>query len=82
MMMLCSIHFLQVILPRATGSEVDEGKLSAALGEMEETLTNIEKIFLKDKPYLCGNEISIADLLGVCEVSSFKLYSTSKMDMI
>ena len=74
-------NFPQVILPRATGWEVDAGKLSAALGEMEETLTNIEKIFLKDKPYLCGDEISIADLLGVCEVSTFELYPTLKMDM-
>ena len=54
--------------------------MSKALEEMEKTLTNLEKIFLKDKPYLCGNEISIADLSGVCEVSSYELYPSLKMD--
>ncbi|XP_072043682.1 glutathione S-transferase theta-1-like [Amphiura filiformis] len=67
--MNCAKVFVyEVLLPKATGSEMDPGKLSTAIGEMEETLTNLENIFLKDKPYLCGNDISIADLLGVCEV--------------
>ena len=42
---------------------------------MEETLTNLENIFLQDKPFICGNEITIADLLGVCEVRNGMLFS-------
>ncbi|XP_072023517.1 glutathione S-transferase theta-1-like [Amphiura filiformis] len=58
----------EVILPSVTGSKTDQGKLSSAVVEVEKTLTNLEQIFLKDKQYLCGSDISIADLLGVCEV--------------
>jgi len=28
----------------------------------------MENIFLADQPYLCGPDISIADLLGICEL--------------
>jgi glutathione S-transferase len=35
---------------------------------MKTTLGLIENVWLKDTPYLSGNEITIADLLGVCEI--------------
>jgi glutathione S-transferase len=35
---------------------------------MKTTLGLIENVWLKDTPYLTGNEITIADLLGVCEI--------------
>jgi hypothetical protein len=35
---------------------------------MKSTLRLIEKVWLKDKPYLTANTATIADLLGVCEV--------------
>ncbi|KAJ9583901.1 hypothetical protein L9F63_021758, partial [Diploptera punctata] len=35
---------------------------------MKTTLHLIEDVWLKDSPYLIGNKITIADLLGVCEV--------------
>lgn len=28
----------------------------------------MENIFLSDQPYLCGSDISIGDLLGICEL--------------
>jgi glutathione S-transferase len=28
----------------------------------------LENVFLKDQPYIAGNEISLADLLCVCEL--------------
>jgi len=28
----------------------------------------MENIFLADQPYLCGRDISIGDLLGICEL--------------
>jgi hypothetical protein len=35
---------------------------------MKSTLGLIENVWLKDTAYLTGNEITIADLLGVCEI--------------
>ena len=57
-----------MILPKATGNPPDEGKLSKHVAAMNTTLTNMENFFLKDTPYISGHQISIADLLGVCEV--------------
>ncbi|XP_033626981.1 glutathione S-transferase theta-1-like isoform X1 [Asterias rubens] len=67
--MHCATVFIQeVILPKATGNPPDEGKLSKHVAAMNTTLTNMENFFLKDTPYISGHQISIADLLGVCEV--------------
>jgi len=35
---------------------------------MKGTLELIENLWLKDTPYLTGDKITIADLLGVCEL--------------
>lgn len=35
---------------------------------MIENLDLLENIWLKDKPFLGGDEISISDLVGACEV--------------
>ena len=35
---------------------------------MEKTIGYLENVFLKDQLYLCGDDITIADLLGVCEL--------------
>jgi glutathione S-transferase len=42
--------------------------LKRFLDELEVTLDKIERIFLVEKPYLCGNDITIGDLLGICEL--------------
>ena len=35
---------------------------------LETVLDQMEQYFLKDRKYLAGDQISIADLLGVCEL--------------
>lgn len=35
---------------------------------MNENLDILENIWLKNKPFLSGDEISISDLVGACEV--------------
>lgn len=35
---------------------------------MIENLDKLENIWLKNKPYLCGDEISISDLVAACEL--------------
>ncbi|XP_038053800.1 glutathione S-transferase theta-1-like isoform X2 [Patiria miniata] len=67
--MHCATVFIhEVILPRATGTPPDEDELKQHVNTMHTTLTAMEDVFLKDTPYLCGDKISIADLLGICEV--------------
>lgn len=31
-------------------------------------VNHLDKTFLKEKPYLCGSEVSVADLLCICEL--------------
>lgn len=39
---------------------------------MEQTLDDLEKVWLKDKDFLVGSEISIADIIGSCEVEQLR----------
>ncbi|XP_071489316.1 glutathione S-transferase theta-1-like isoform X1 [Diadema antillarum] len=61
--------FLQdVIFPRMTGTPADPADLAPDVEKMEHTLDQFESYFLQDKPFLCGDDISIADLFAVNEV--------------
>lgn len=50
------------------GKPVNEQRVAQLEKSMIITLDIIENIWLKDKQFLCGNEISISDILGVCEI--------------
>ena len=39
---------------------------------MIQTLDKLENVWLKDKNFLTGSEISIADILGSCEVEQVR----------
>lgn len=59
---------IQVIDPRMTNQPIDTKKLEGFQSQLETCLDKIETIFLRDAPFLAGEEISIADLLGICEL--------------
>jgi len=63
-------YFLyKVLLPRLKGQPVDEKKLSQLKADLDKTLDHIEKVFLRDSPFVNGfNDVSIADLLTVAEL--------------
>lgn len=62
------VFILEVLLPGQTGSQVDEGRLIRALSQLEDTLDKVESMFLRRQPFLCGDDITVADLLAVCEL--------------
>lgn len=43
-------------------------KIAILEQRMTENLDLLENIWLKNKPFLCGDDISIADLVAACEV--------------
>ena len=47
---------------------VDKQKLSKFKVELEKTLDFIESYYLKDRSYLCGDDMTLADLLCICEL--------------
>lgn len=62
------VFILEVLLPGQIGSQVDEGRLIRALSQLEDTLDKLESMFLRRQPFLCGDDITVADLLAVCEL--------------
>lgn len=62
------VFILEVLLPGQLGSPVDEVRLNRALSELNNTLDKLESMFLRRQPFLCGDEITLADLLAVCEL--------------
>lgn len=62
------VFILEVLLPGQLGSAVDEVRLNRALSELNGTLDKLESMFLRRQPFLCGDDITVADLLAVCEL--------------
>uniref|UniRef100_A0A8C7LYL6 GST C-terminal domain-containing protein n=1 Tax=Oncorhynchus mykiss TaxID=8022 RepID=A0A8C7LYL6_ONCMY len=57
------VFIMEVLLPRMTG----------ALADLGDTLEKLENMFLKRQPFLCGDDISLANLLAVCELMQVAL---------
>lgn len=65
----CAMFFqIKFLIPMLTGTPADEEKVKKIFKRMITTLDLIENVWLKDKPYLTGDKISIADLFGACEI--------------
>ncbi|XP_047447133.1 glutathione S-transferase theta-2 [Mugil cephalus] len=64
-----AVFILEVLVPAQTGSAVDRGRLVRALSELDETLEKLESMFLRRRPFLCGDDITLADLLAACELT-------------
>lgn len=50
------------------GIPANEKKVADLKEKMIITLDLIENVWLKNKKYLCGNQISISDIIGICEI--------------
>ncbi|XP_023199413.1 glutathione S-transferase theta-1-like isoform X1 [Xiphophorus maculatus] len=59
---------LKVLLPAQVGGPVDQRRLDQALSDLDVTLERLESMFLRRQPFLCGDDITVADLLAVCEL--------------
>lgn len=51
-----------------SGNPPDEKTVAKRMRDMLVTLDKLENVWLKDKPFLTGDKISIADILGACEI--------------
>uniref|UniRef100_T1IZ07 glutathione transferase n=1 Tax=Strigamia maritima TaxID=126957 RepID=T1IZ07_STRMM len=64
-----AMYFMtKAILPRMTGKPVDENQLKSYGKKIEEAVNTIETLFIRNQPFLTGNEISVADVLAACEL--------------
>lgn len=58
----------QLIMPVARNAKIDEKKVQRFKNEIPKVISHIDNYFLGDNKFIAGNEISVADLLGVCEL--------------
>ncbi|XP_073696214.1 glutathione S-transferase theta-1-like [Garra rufa] len=64
---ISSVFLHEVLLPRM-GQPTNPEKLEKALADLDGTLDKLDNMFLKNQAFLCGDGISLADLLAVCEL--------------
>uniref|UniRef100_H3CFN2 glutathione transferase n=1 Tax=Tetraodon nigroviridis TaxID=99883 RepID=H3CFN2_TETNG len=62
------VFILEVLLPAQTGGQVEQERLDGALAQLDATLDRLESMFLRRQPFLCGDDVSVADLLALCEL--------------
>lgn len=59
-------------MPMITGKPAAPEVIAKYEKHLINCLDLLENIWLKDKPFLTGSEVSIADLLGACEVEQVR----------
>ena len=64
---------MQAIIPRKTGQPMNEVKCAETRGILKNSLELVENYFLKTTSFVAGNEMSIADLLFLCETTQYWL---------
>ncbi|NP_001156289.1 glutathione S-transferase, theta class-like [Acyrthosiphon pisum] len=70
----CALYYLHKVLwPVMNGKPVNEQRVAQLEKKMITTLDLIENVWLKNKTFLSGNEISISDIIAICEIDQTRI---------
>ncbi|XP_068127543.1 glutathione S-transferase theta-1-like [Hyperolius riggenbachi] len=64
----CRVFWLKCMTPAILGMEAIPQKLDYVLAEFSAVMKQLEEKFLQDKPFLTGEEISLADIVAIAEI--------------
>jgi glutathione S-transferase len=67
----CGAYFVTTVQPRKFGTVTPEAILESTQTTLKKSVEVLESYFLKNTKFVAGDEISIADLLFVSEVSQY-----------
>lgn len=59
---------VQVLIPLFTGQPLPAEKLQEVMDGLATALDQFEGLFLQDKPFLVGSEVSLADLVAIVDL--------------
>ncbi|XP_046904241.1 glutathione S-transferase theta-1a [Hypomesus transpacificus] len=62
------VYWFRAILPIVTGAEVPKEKMDSAMEDFTQSLKVFEEKFLQEKPFIVGDQISLADIVAIVEV--------------
>uniref|UniRef100_A0A1A8QTN4 glutathione transferase n=1 Tax=Nothobranchius pienaari TaxID=704102 RepID=A0A1A8QTN4_9TELE len=62
------VFWLRVMIPMVMGVEVPKEKMDAALEDLNSSLKLIEEKFLDDRPFIAGDQVSLADIVAIVEI--------------
>ena len=58
-------------MPKFMNKSPSKEALETAESDAKKTMTALDTYYLKESKFICGGEISIADLQAICEVAQF-----------
>jgi len=67
-LMASQVFRIQIIEPRARNKPVDRQRLAKYENILGVVLDSFETVWLQDTPYICSQDISIADVACICEL--------------